>query len=48
MVKVWCYDFENERYFIKEFLNQKKFKNFENKCKYSKKIKIILKEFIEV
>ena len=47
MFKVWCYNVNRDEYFIKEFYFEKEFKKFYNKCKYSKKIKIIGKEMIE-
>ena len=48
MIRAWCYDLQKDKYFIKEFYYEKNFKLFYNKCKYSKKIKIIAKEMVEV
>lgn len=48
MIRAWCYDLQNQQYFIKEFYYEKQFKTFYNKCKYSNKIKIIAKEIVEL
>lgn len=35
-----CIDLQTQKYFEKEFWDKKKFENFKNKCRFSRKIMI--------